>query len=43
VLVAAIRSTMTWRLTSGLARQFMLMKLNRRCSILFYLLVPGGK
>ena len=28
---------------SGLARQLRLMKLNRRCSILFHLLVPGGK
>ncbi len=27
---------------SGLPRQFMEMKLKRRCSILFHLLVPGG-
>ena len=27
----------------GLPRQFLLMKENRRCSILFHLLVPGGK
>src|SRR5205823_6324484 len=29
--------------TSGLARQFWLMKEKRRCSILFHLLVPGGR
>ena len=34
---------MTSSETSGLARQLRLMKLNRRCSILFHLLVPGGK
>src|SRR6202140_1806814 len=27
----------------GLPRQFWLIKENRRCSILFHLLVPGGK
>ena len=32
-----------WRETSGLPRQLLLMKLNSRCSILFHLLVPGGK
>jgi len=42
VVVAAIRSMTVWRLVSGLARQLMLMWLNRRCSIAFYLLVPGG-
>ena len=34
---------MTSWLTSGRPRQFMLMWANRRCSILFHLLVPGGK
>ena len=34
---------MTWWLTSGLPRQFWLMKANSRCSILFHLLVPGGR
>src|ERR1700757_133856 len=34
---------MTRSLTSGLARQFWLMKEKRRCSILFHLLVPGGR
>src|SRR5258708_4064852 len=29
--------------TSGRPRQFLAMKLHRRCSTLFYLLVPGGK
>src|ERR1035441_2210398 len=43
VVVAAIRLTMTSWLTSGLPRQFFVMKENRRCSILFHLLVPGGK
>ena len=33
--------TITWWLTSGLPRQFCVMKANRRCSILFHLLVPG--
>ena len=42
VVVAAMRLMMTSWLTSGLPRQLMLMKLNRRCSILFHLLVPGG-
>ena len=40
VEVAAIRLTITsW----GLPRQFWEMNENRRCSILFHLLVPGGK
>jgi len=39
----AIRLTMTSWLTSGLPRQFFVMKEYRRCSILFHLLVPGGK
>ena len=34
---------MTSWLTSGLPRQLRLMKQNSRCSILFHLLVPGGK
>ena len=29
--------------TKGLPRQFWLMKGNNRCSVLFHLLVPGGK
>ena len=33
----------TSRLSSGLPRQLRLTKLNMRCSILFHLLVPGGK
>src|SRR5215210_8874711 len=33
----------TWRVSSGLPRQFMLMNEKRRCSILFHLLVAGGK
>ena len=43
VVVPAIRLMMTSWLTSGLPRQFWLMKENSRCSILFHLLVPGGK
>ena len=43
MVVAAISSMITSRLISGLARQLRLMKLNSRCSILFHLLVPGGK
>ena len=31
------------KLRSGLPRQLMVMKENSRCSILFHLLVPGGK
>src|SRR5450759_3857024 len=34
---------MTSRLVRGFPRQLTLMKLKRRCSILFHLLVPGGK
>src|ERR1035441_193423 len=30
-------------LVSGRPRQFIVIKLNSRCSILFHLLVPGGK
>ena len=43
VVVAAIRLRMTAWLTRGLPRPFWLMKANRRCSILFHLLVPGGR
>ena len=43
VRVAAIRLTMTSRLTNGLPRQFWVMSEKSRCSILFHLLVPGGK
>ena len=41
--MAEIKLTMTSWLTKGLPRQFWLMKENKRCSILFHLLVPGGK
>ena len=34
---------MVARSVSGLPRQFWLMKANKRCSILFHLLVPGGR
>jgi|SRR5665647_1174563 len=43
VLVLAIRSTMTWWLVSGRPRQFRVIWENSRCSILFHLLVPGGR
>ena len=43
VVVAAMRFTITWWVINGLPRQFCVMKENRRCSILFHLLVPGGK
>ena len=43
VVVAAIRLTIASWLTSGLPRQFWLMNEKSRCSILFHLLVPGGK
>ena len=43
VVVRAIRLTMTSGLIQGLPRQFWLRKENRRCSILFHWLVPGGK
>ncbi len=38
-----MRFTTTSRLTRGLPRQFSVMWQNSRCSILFHLLVPGGK
>ncbi len=41
--VDPIRLTMVARSTSGVPRQFIAMCENRRCSILFHLLVPGGK
>src|ERR1700733_5393849 len=43
VLVLPIKFTTTARLTSGLPRQFSVIWQNIRCSILFHLLVPGGK
>src|ERR1035437_3763970 len=43
VVVLAIRSTMTWWLVSGRPRQFKVIWENSRCSILFHLLVPGGR
>ena len=43
VVVAAINWTITWWLMSGFPRQLPVMNENRRCSILFHLLVPGGK
>ena len=43
VVVAAIVCTITSWLMSGFPRQFWLMNEKRRCSILFHLLVPGGR
>jgi hypothetical protein len=43
VRVVPIRLTITAKLTSGRPRQLRLMYENSRCSILFHLLVPGGK
>src|SRR5207245_6797487 len=43
VFVPPIRLTTTSRLTNGRPRQFSVMWQNIRCSILFHLLVPGGK
>src|SRR6266516_5673763 len=43
VVVWPIRFTTTSRLTNGRPRQFSVMWQNIRCSILFHLLVPGGK
>ena len=43
VRVDAMRLTMIARLVSGLPRQFAVMCENSLCSILFHLLVPGGK
>src|SRR3954453_23485353 len=43
VVVLPIRLTTTARLRKGFPRQFCVMWQNMRCSILFHLLVPGGK
>jgi len=43
VVVAAISSTTTSWETSGRPRQLTEIALNSRCSIPFYLEVPGGK
>jgi hypothetical protein len=43
VRVPPIGLTTTAWLTSGRPRQFSVMWQNIRCSILFHLLVPGGK
>ena len=42
VLVAEMSSMMVRRVVRGRPRQFIVMKLNMRCSIRFHLLVPGG-
>jgi hypothetical protein len=42
VVVAAMLCTTTSWLVSGLPRQFIVMWLNRQCSIRFHLEVPGG-
>ena len=41
--MAPISSTITSWLTSGRPRQLAVIALNSRCSIMFHLLVPGGK
>ena len=43
VVVAAMVCTMTSWLVRGRPRQFIEMWENSRCSILFHLLVPGGR
>ena len=43
VRVLPISFTIIAWVSSGCPRQFRLMKENSRCSILFHLLVPGGK
>src|SRR5512135_514708 len=43
VVVLPIRLTTTSRFTNGRPRQFSVMWQNSQCSILFHLLVPGGK
>ena len=40
--VAEMSSITVRRQVSGLPRQFMVMKLNMRCSIRFHFEVPGG-
>jgi hypothetical protein len=42
VEVAEISSMMVRMVVSGRPRQLMVMKLKRRCSILFHFDVPGG-
>ena len=42
VAVAEISSMMVRTLVRGLPRQFMVMKLNMRCSMRFHFDVPGG-
>ncbi len=42
LVVLLIRLTIVSKVRSGRPRQFIEMKENRRCSILFHLLVPGG-
>ena len=41
--VEPMRLTTVAKSTSGVPRQFIAMCENNRCSILFHLLVPGGK
>ncbi len=41
--VEPMRLTIVAKSTSGVPRQFIAMCENNRCSILFHLLVPGGK
>jgi len=43
LVVLAIRLTTTSRLSSGRPRQLRVIWQNMRCSILFHLLVPGGR
>src|SRR5664280_2303607 len=43
LVVAPMSSTTTSWLLNGRPRQFIVMCANRRCSIRFHLLVPGGK
>ena len=43
VCVFPMRSTMVSYVVSGVPRQFAVMWQKSRCSILFHLLVPGGK
>lgn len=43
VVVWLIRSTITWCVRRGQPRQLWVIWANSRCSILFYLLVPGGR
>jgi hypothetical protein len=43
VRVEAMVATVTSWLVNALSRRFMVIWQNSRCSILFHLLVPGGK